>query len=140
MDNDEQRDYDEERYNAGLLRDQDEESTSRTYVVGLPVIVTVHDDGTVEYTVDTSEAGEAIREDVSETDDREALAQAQRDAAMAEADHGRRHPETLDTASSASRQHYIDTGRYLTHAQVAAYSIDLDAHTTDDERFGAQED
>ena len=26
---------------------------------------------------------------------------------------------TEDTASSASRQHYIDTGRYLTHAEAA---------------------
>lgn len=27
---------------------------------------------------------------------------------------------TFDTAGSASRQHYIDTGRYLTHAEVEA--------------------
>lgn len=31
-------------------------------------------------------------------------------------------PALLDTSSSASRQHYIDTGRYLTHAQVAEYA------------------
>jgi hypothetical protein len=28
-------------------------------------------------------------------------------------------PELLDTESSASRQHYIDTGRYLTRAETA---------------------
>jgi hypothetical protein len=28
-------------------------------------------------------------------------------------------PVALDTASSASRQHYIDTGRYLTLAEAA---------------------
>lgn len=30
--------------------------------------------------------------------------------------------EGLDTSSSASRQHYIDTGRYLTPAEVAEYA------------------
>jgi hypothetical protein len=34
----------------------------RAYLVGLPVTVTVADDGTVSYDVDTSEAGQAIRE------------------------------------------------------------------------------
>lgn len=34
----------------------------RTYCVGLPVIITVHDDGSVEYEVDLAEAGAAIRE------------------------------------------------------------------------------
>lgn len=34
----------------------------RTYVVGLPVVITVGDDGTVTYEVDKSEAGAAIRE------------------------------------------------------------------------------
>lgn len=29
--------------------------------------------------------------------------------------------EDSDTASSGSRQHYIDTGRYLTHAEVAEH-------------------
>ena len=33
---------------------------ARTYVVGLPVIVTVHDDGRVEYDVDTAETSVAI--------------------------------------------------------------------------------
>lgn len=34
----------------------------RTYVVGLPVMVTVHDDGTVTYDIDTSEATDGPRE------------------------------------------------------------------------------
>lgn len=34
----------------------------RTYVAGLPVLITVHDDGTVEYEVDTSEAREGAYE------------------------------------------------------------------------------
>lgn len=36
--------------------------TPRTYVVGLPVIITVHDDGTVEYEIDKGEAAESIAE------------------------------------------------------------------------------
>lgn len=39
-----------------------EKIPSRSYVVGLPVVVTVHEDGVVTYEVDTSEAGEGIRE------------------------------------------------------------------------------
>jgi hypothetical protein len=58
-------------------------SAPRTYVVGLPVIVTVSDDGTVTYEVDTSEAGAAIREgDYS--------SQAQRDSEAVDADHAAR--------------------------------------------------
>lgn len=33
----------------------------RSYVIGLPVVVTVHDDGTVTYDIDTSEASDAPR-------------------------------------------------------------------------------
>ena len=36
---------------------------SRSYVVGLPVLVTVWDDGTVVFDVATEEAGEAVRDD-----------------------------------------------------------------------------
>ena len=36
---------------------------SRTYVVGLPVLITVWDDGTVVYDVATEEAGAAVWED-----------------------------------------------------------------------------
>ena len=43
--------------------------TSRTYVIGLPVVVTVHDDGTVTYEVDLSEASEAPMEDGNEIDE-----------------------------------------------------------------------
>lgn len=43
--------------------EQAPEVGSRTYCVGLPVTVTVYDDGRVEYDVDTAEAGAAIRED-----------------------------------------------------------------------------
>lgn len=32
--------------------------TPRTYVIGLPVVITVHDDGTVEAQVDLSEASD----------------------------------------------------------------------------------
>lgn len=37
--------------------------TSYDYVVGLPVVVTVRDDGAVTYWIDTAEAGTAIRKD-----------------------------------------------------------------------------
>lgn len=36
--------------------------TSRSYTVGLPVTVTVDDNGIVTYDIDTSEAGAGIRE------------------------------------------------------------------------------
>ena len=39
---------------------------SRTYLVGLPVAITVYDDGTVEYDLDASEASTAIFDDQSE--------------------------------------------------------------------------
>lgn len=35
----------------------------RSYCVGLPVIITVHDDGRITYSVDLSEAAQAISED-----------------------------------------------------------------------------
>jgi hypothetical protein len=58
-------------------------SAPRTYVVGLPVIVTVSDDGTVTYEVDTSEAGAAIRED-------DYSSEARRDSEAVDGDHGAR--------------------------------------------------
>lgn len=68
----------------------------RTYVVGLPVAVTVHDDGTVTYDVDTSEAGQAVSEadapdDVVTDEQAEAyVRQADLDRAAIEADHAGR--------------------------------------------------
>lgn len=51
---------------------EDERGASRAYGIGLPVVVTVWDDGTVKYEIDTSEAGAAIfdtpQEDVPEED------------------------------------------------------------------------
>lgn len=35
----------------------------RTYVIGLPVVIVVHQDGRVEMQVDTSEVGSAILEE-----------------------------------------------------------------------------
>lgn len=65
----------------------------RTYWVGLPVGVTVHDDGTVEYEIDTAEAGSAVREllgdsmGIEEPDEDLVLA----DADLIDHDHERRH-------------------------------------------------
>ena len=56
---------------------------SRSYIVGLPVLITVWDDGTVIYDVGTEEAGEAIRDDYY-TD------QGLADAERVDADHDRR--------------------------------------------------
>lgn len=58
--------------------------TARDYVVGLPVMVTVRDDGTVTYVVDTAEAGAAVAED------REVTATVRADMERIEADHNRR--------------------------------------------------
>lgn len=41
----------------------------RTYVIGLPVVITVHDDGTVTFEADLSEASEAPVEDGNEIDE-----------------------------------------------------------------------
>lgn len=54
----------------------------RSYVVGLPVVVTVHPDGTVEYEIDTAEAGSGVRENYDG-------AVAENDATIIDADHAR---------------------------------------------------
>lgn len=41
----------------------------RSHTVGLPVTITVDDDGTVTYEVDWSEAGEAVSEDYNVYED-----------------------------------------------------------------------
>lgn len=41
---------------------------SRSYVVGLPVLITVWDDGTVIYDIDTAEAAEAVSDGWYETE------------------------------------------------------------------------
>jgi len=58
---------------------------ARAYDVRLPVTVTVHSDGRVEYEVDTTEAGAAIVE-TSDAGDTDALA----DAGVVDEDHRRR--------------------------------------------------
>jgi hypothetical protein len=42
---------------------------SRSYLVSLPVLITVHDDGRVEYDVDTTEAATAVAEESAPADD-----------------------------------------------------------------------
>ena len=60
----------------------------RTYLVGLPVAVTVDTDGTVTYEIDTAEAGAAVNECEQENlPDEETI---QSDVAFIEADHERR--------------------------------------------------
>lgn len=46
------------RFDAGRYAE-----TQRTYTVGLPVVVTVHDDGTVSYWIDTAETTVAVLEE-----------------------------------------------------------------------------
>jgi len=68
--------------------------STRLYLVGLPVLVTVTDEGVVTYDVDTSEAGQAVREEAYEqaTDQEEQPNEAQilADFEAVEADHRRR--------------------------------------------------
>lgn len=59
---------------------------SRTYIVGLPVAITVEDDGTVTYDIDTAEASSAIWEDETHVFE-DLIAE---DARAIEADHDRR--------------------------------------------------
>jgi hypothetical protein len=65
-------------------------SEPRHYVIGAPVEITVHDDGTVIYEIDTSEAGQEIWNDylAGET---YAETQVAADEALINADHDRRH-------------------------------------------------
>lgn len=62
----------------------------RTYLVGLPVAVTVFDDGTVTYEVDTAEAAVAITECEMEPQPPQEV--VDRDAERIEFDHYRRNP------------------------------------------------
>ena len=62
---------------------------SRSYVVGLPVMVTVDDSGKVTYEVDTAETGVSLWEDEDNCASYgDALVEA--DIARVEADHDRR--------------------------------------------------
>jgi len=63
-----------ERYEAARLRNAPliqapEPSPPRTYLVGLPVVVTVHDDGTVTFDVCTEDAGGAIADEGAPPED-----------------------------------------------------------------------
>lgn len=62
--------------------------SERVYLVGLPVGITVSDDGTITYEVDISEAGEAIREGYPDPvlDDQPTEEQVLLDAAAVEQD------------------------------------------------------
>ena len=60
----------------------------RTYLVGLPVTATVHDDGTVTYWVDTSETDSAMYE--TDTDDLPDADTMREDQRRIQADHMRR--------------------------------------------------
>lgn len=53
---------------------------SRTYTVGLPVLITVHDDGRVEWEIDKSEAAQSIAEEYPHSWDGLHIAQPQVDA------------------------------------------------------------
>ena len=70
----------------------------RSYLVGLPAVVTVHDDGTVTYWVDTSETGVTIFDNV-EDDDPTAPSEEQMlaDQQTIDADHLRRFDEKRQT-------------------------------------------
>lgn len=68
------------------------ESPSRTYIVGLPVSVTVRDDGKVFYLVDTAEASSAIRDEYPNDFDVDNITEADvvADLARIDADHDAR--------------------------------------------------
>lgn len=81
---------------SGALRnflEADESWLSRSYVVGLPVVITVHPDGRVDYEVDTGDAGSVIRDEYPFPEDTEDLTdeQVEADAKAVDADHDRRH-------------------------------------------------
>jgi hypothetical protein len=62
-------------------------------VVGLPVIITVRDDGKVFYMVDSSEASSAIRDEYPNDFDTDNITEAdvKADLPRVEADHEKRH-------------------------------------------------
>lgn len=63
---------------------------SRLYVVGLPVLITVWDDGTVIYDVATEEAGAAVWEDGGNMIDAPDDDTIRADRERIDADHNRR--------------------------------------------------
>lgn len=67
------------------------DSSSRTYLAGLPVAIEVHNDGRVTYSIDVSEAADAIREGDWGPDSYDpsiSEEQAEQDAAVVEAKPG----------------------------------------------------
>lgn len=73
------------------------EPQSRTYAIGLPVIVTVSDDGSVHYEIDTAEAGQALIEAFHDGHFSEEITEIEvfRHAGHIEADHERRRQAGL---------------------------------------------
>lgn len=72
---------------SGAARKGTHMSNPRTYVVGLPVVVTVWDDGTITYEVDTSDAAAEIA--ASDEAHAEYALAAVADALAVEVDHNR---------------------------------------------------
>lgn len=80
----------------------------RQYLVGLPVVVTVTDEGAVTYDIDTAEAGVAIRDAYPDGDPpgdadpkvwlRAEEDQVERDAAAVDADHDKKNTEMKENA------------------------------------------
>lgn len=60
---------------------------SRSYVVGLPVLITVWDDGTVVYDIDTDEAGLAVLEEYEDADNERWSRTVREDVERIETDH-----------------------------------------------------
>lgn len=71
--------------------------SARTYVVGLPVVITVHDDGRVEYEVDTAEASSEMWEQAPEEYTEE---QIRADEAVVNRDHYRKVLAELEAAGA----------------------------------------
>lgn len=70
---------------------------SRTYAIGLPVIVTVSNEGTVDYEIDTSEASQALVEAFYDGHFSEEISEVEifRHAGYIELDHDRRRRSGL---------------------------------------------
>lgn len=105
------------------------ESGQRSYLVGLPVSVTVYDDGTVTYAVDTADAGYAVAREADGTD---------ADVAAIDADHKRRwqhqraaeqtvraHGSTVDVLMERLSERGVESSWTSTGGGCYAVAVDM---------------
>jgi hypothetical protein len=101
---------------------------ARTYAVGLPVLVTVHPDGRVQYDVDTAETSSAMLSD-SDTGQGYTDEQIDRDRAAVDLDHTRR--QTVDGRAALAFQDAAAAERVIVLTALADVAETMREHHPD---------